>query len=102
MSQKPETLFRNSQVKPFLKTLKKTVVFPIQQLAIVGDPDFILCCYGHFVALELKASGGEPRALQEHKLNEVTRCHGTAIVATPENWSEVKNKLQHLDEGIII
>lgn len=102
MSQKPETKFRTNQVRPFLKSLKNTAFFPIQQLAIVGDPDFILCCFGIFVALELKSEGGEPRPLQEHKLNEVTRCHGISIVATPENWSEVKNKLQHLDEGIII
>lgn len=102
MSQKPETVFRNGQVRPFLKTLKNTAFFPIQQLAIIGDPDFMLCCFGIFVALELKASGGKTRPIQQRKLDEVTRCHGISIVATPENWNEVKNKLTHLDRGVII
>lgn len=100
MSQKPETRFRVGKVKPFLKTLKHTYAFPIQQLAIIGDPDFLLCVRGLFVALELKDDDKKPRALQRRKGDEVERCQGIYFVATPSNWKEVKEQLTNLDGGI--
>lgn len=95
--QKPETKFRNNQVTPFLKKLKNCQYFPIQQLAIHDDPDFILCIRGNFVALELKADDGELRPLQSYKLDEVKRAGGTSLVAMPSNWVKVKEILQFLD-----
>src|ERR1700745_786723 len=97
---KPETKFRVNQGRPFLKTLRHTCIFPIQQLAIVGDPDFILCCRGLFVGLELKDKGEKPTKLQAHKGSEVHRCDGIYLVASPDNWPEVRLKLQSLDGGI--
>lgn len=94
---KPETRFRKNQVLPFLKTLKNTSFFAIQQVAISGDPDFLLCMRGHFVALELKASGGKLRALQKYKLAEVEGHGGIALVADPDNWEQVKKTLLMLD-----
>lgn len=96
---KPETKFRQNKVIPFLKTLKKTERFPMQQLAIVGDPDFLLCMHGTFVALELKDEGEVPRPLQQHKLDRVAATHGVSIVADPGNWGHVKNVLLQLDRG---
>ena len=76
-----------------------TAGFPIQQLTMVGDPDFFLCMRGKFVALELKDVNGKVRALQEHKLNEVRRTGGIALVADKTNWNEIKQTLKQLDQG---
>lgn len=99
MSQKTETRFRANKVVPFLKTLWNTKSFPIQQLAIRGDPDFILCCRGRFVALELKADSGRVSPLQAQKLNDVKLKGGVAIVATPQNWESVRKIITNLDKG---
>lgn len=94
---KPETRFRTGKVIPFLKTLRHTAFFPIQQIAIVGDPDFFLCCCGRFVALELKAAGEKTRPSQQAKLDWVVRTHGVSLVADPDNWEEIKTLLLKLD-----
>ena len=99
MAQKPETNFRNNVVKPFLKTLLNTHVFPISQTSIRGTPDLIMCMAGRFVAMELKSGSGVLSALQRYNLDEVTRCKGVSIVASPRNWDEVKKLLKQLDEG---
>lgn len=99
MSEKGETSFRRTKVRPFLKTLKHTASFAIQQLAISGTPDYFLCCYGTFVAMELKDTGGITSPLQKFNLAEVTRTRGVSIVASPENWESVKRQLRRLDRG---
>ncbi len=99
MSQKAETRFRNNKVTPFLKRLANTVYFSIQQVSICGDPDFILCCNGHFVALELKAPGEEPRPYQQFKLEAVSHAGGISLVARPDNWAMIAYVLASLDAG---
>jgi hypothetical protein len=96
---KPETRFRQGRVIPFLKTLKNTKYFSVQQVAISGTPDQLLCCAGTFVALELKAIDGVLSGLQRYNLQQVRRCGGVAIVADPNNWPKVKQILRALDEG---
>lgn len=97
VAEKEETRFRRSAVRPFLKTLKNTYFFAIQQLAISGDPDYLLCVRGKFVAMELKRSGEEPRPLQKYKLDEIERTGGLSLVATPDNWDQIKLFLTELD-----
>lgn len=97
---KSEGTFRRGTVAPFLKTLKKTAVFPIQQIAIVGDPDYILCCNGTFIGLELKKDGEIPRPSQQFKLDCIEKSGGKAIVACPSNWESVKLLLRHLNGRI--
>lgn len=94
---KPETKFRNSQVIPFLRSLKNTHRFAVQQVSINGTPDFLLCSNGVFIALELKSKGGKTSALQQYHLEEVTRCGGVSLVAYPENWNEIKKCLLYVD-----
>lgn len=96
---KPETKFRVYQVLPFLKSLTMTAYFAIQQLAIRGDFDYILCVRGVFVGLELKNIGEERRALQAYKAQWVIRTGGVAICADPDNWRKVKGVLRRMDEG---
>lgn len=96
---KPETRFRVNTVDPFLKTLKNTYSMSVQQVAIHGDPDKLLCCWGRFVALELKKSIDEsPRKLQVFKLGELERCGALSLVVAPENWNEVKQELSAMDK----
>ena len=96
---KPETRFRINHVVPFLKKLPNTYFMSIQQLAISGDPDLILCVRGRFVALELKAEGEKPRKLQEYKLEKIRKAGGIRLVASPENWSNIKQVLVNMDKG---
>ena len=66
-------------------------------MGISGDPDLMMCMNGHFVALELKASGEKPRPLQERKLAKITMAGGTSLVASPNNWESIKTRLSKLD-----
>jgi hypothetical protein len=95
VGKKPESVFR-SRIRPFLDALPNTAVFPIQQKAIRGDPDFMLCVNGLFVALELKAVGGTTDSLQEYKLNKVQQAKGVALVADPDNWEGIYEFLKDI------
>lgn len=97
---KPETKFRQGKVIPFLKKLKHSAHFPIQQLSISGTPDFFISCNGVFVALELKSVGGKLSALQAYQMDRILSSGGIAIVASPENWESIKQQLSKLDERV--
>ena len=98
MAEKPETSFRR-RVIPSLKSLPNTVIFPVQQLAISGTPDLLLCINGHFVALELKKdSKARVTELQKYNLNRIVMAGGFSFVVFPENWQDVFNNLRHLSE----
>lgn len=68
-------------------------------MSFVGDPDYLLCCRGRFVALELKDVDEQPRKIQEYKLSEVRRTGGRALVADRKTWAAVKAVLLKLDAG---
>ena len=97
--QKPETVFRQNIVIPFLKTLPFTKFMTIQQVAIHGDPDLVLCIRGHYVELELKSQFGEVSALQRYKMDLTRKARGTALVASPQTWDAVKIKLLNIANG---
>lgn len=100
VAQKPETKFRQGRVLPFLKTLRNTAYFPIQQVSIRGTPDYILCVRGRFVGLELKRSQeADTSKLQQFNLDWIKRVGGVAIKAYPENWDLVKGVLRSMDAG---
>jgi hypothetical protein len=98
---KPETKFRQNKVIPFLRTLKNTAYFAIQQVAKRGDPDFLLCVNGLFVGLELKKDEKtEPDPLQKSKHRYIQeKGGGYVLVACPENWEECKLFLKNLNDG---
>lgn len=94
MAQKRETVFRE-KVRNDLKSVPFCKPFPIQQKAIVGTPDFLLCVNGYFIALELKADEDSPVSkMQEFNLDGVVKCNGKSFIAYPENWKMVLAKLQ--------
>lgn len=97
MAAKPETLFRK-RVDKFLDSMVPRVYhISIQQRAIRGCPDKLLCIRGFFVALELKASGGKLSPLQKHHLSRIIDSNGVALGVTPENFESIKTILEHMN-----
>ncbi len=92
---KAETTFR-SRIYPQLKALPNTIIFPIQQKAIRGTPDFLMCVNSLFVALELKSEEGKLDALQQHSYDKVWKANGVFLVARPSNWKETYTLLMEI------
>jgi hypothetical protein len=80
----PETKFKE-KVQEDLKTLPDCYFTKIQQVAIRGIPDILLCVNGRFVGMELKVDS-EISALQLYNLMKIQEANGVAIIATPKNW----------------
>jgi hypothetical protein len=71
----------------------------IQQVALRGIPDFLLCISGYFVAIELKRTAKSPiTELQKHNIDKILASGGEAFIVSPENWEEVYVKLKNLSE----
>jgi hypothetical protein len=50
-----------------------------------GVPDFLCCVKGKFIAIEAKANGGIPTALQNRQLDDIEMAGGTAWVVSEGN-----------------
>lgn len=93
MTQKHETLFKN-RVMNDLQRL--SIIHPvwyekIQQMAIRGTPDILVCLDGVFVAIELKVDGANPKdheRLQDHKLEQIRQAGGIGLKVTPQGWPQ--------------
>jgi hypothetical protein len=46
-----------------------------------GEPDFVVCCAGHFVAIECKTGHEQPTDEQQAQLNLITLNGGATCVA---------------------
>jgi len=92
---KTETQFRE-QVTKFLATLPKTFVLSVQQLAIHGSPDLLICCRGRFFGCEIKTNEGEADPLQKHILDKITRAEGQSYLLRPKHFSNFKRDLIRL------
>lgn len=89
MSAKPETTFRK-KVREELEKLPNTIIYSIQQLSIRGTPDFLICCSGVFIALELKASKQSRLSkLQAYNLKRINDSRGLACTVYPENFEKI-------------
>jgi len=91
-----ERSFRVSIYK-YLDALQATWWESIQQVAIKGTPDIIMCINGFFVALEFKKDNKtKPSKIQEYKLECIRSAGGVALVVCPENWKEIYALLKKL------
>lgn len=63
-----------------------------------GIPDVICCVNGRFLAIECKAKGGKPTALQEREMGLIRNCGGQALVVTdePHTMEELECLLKQL------
>ena len=83
----PETAFKEL-VAEDLKTIKDIWFSKIQQVAIRGTPDFLVCLRGKFIAMELKVDS-PLTLLQKYNLKRIEKSGGEAMVVTPDNWKEI-------------
>lgn len=58
-----------------------------------GVPDFLCCMGGLFVAIEAKANGNKPTALQEKNMREIRAAGGVAIVVDEDSLPQLESKI---------
>lgn len=97
---KPETKFQNRVLKD-LKKLDNLWVLKTQEKTRKGVPDLLICAKGKFVAIELKSKNKSPDQLQQFELSCIKAAMGVALVAYPDNWSEILKKLALLSQGMV-
>jgi Holliday junction resolvase len=80
VAQTPEAKTK-AKIKALLKKYGVYYAMPIGTgYGNAGVPDFLCCAGGHFLAIEAKANGGKPTALQLKNIDQINSCGGTAIV----------------------
>lgn len=61
-----------------------------------GIPDLICNINGHFVALELKGTGGKPSVLQLINVKSINESNGIAKVVYPTDYDELVKLVKEL------
>ena len=61
-----------------------------------GVPDIICCVRGRFLAIECKANGNKPTALQEKEIVAIQKAHGVAAVIHEANLDLVEILIEEL------
>lgn len=64
-----------------------------------GVPDLLICCNGHFVAVEVKAPNGKPSELQLYNLRKIEESGGYAILLYPHNFEVFEGFISSLAAG---
>jgi hypothetical protein len=60
-----------------------------------GVPDDIGCHQGVFVAVEYKANGGKPTALQLKNMDDIRKCGGVALLIDESNVHQLEELIHH-------
>jgi Holliday junction resolvase len=90
MAQTPEKRVK-TKVESVLKSEGAYYFFPATHgYGRSGVPDIIACVNGHFLAIECKAGGNKPTALQVREIENIRSAGGVAVVANEENWEMVR------------
>ena len=55
-----------------------------------GIPDLLVCMYGRFLGLEVKAPRGEPSELQLYNLEKIRKAGGRGILLYPKDFDNFK------------
>lgn len=63
-----------------------------------GVPDIICCFHGYFIAIECKAGGNTPTALQEREHRLIRSAGGDMLVINEDNIDEVAFTLKTIKE----
>lgn len=61
-----------------------------------GIPDLLVCCNGHFLAIELKASNGKPTDLQLWNIDQIRKAGGVGLILYPKDFNYLKELIQDL------
>lgn len=98
MAQTPEAKAK-AKIKDLLKKYGVYYAMPIGTgYGNAGVPDFLCCAGGHFLAIEAKANGGKPTALQLKNINQINTCGGTAVVIDETNLTMLEAILKSWTE----
>jgi Holliday junction resolvase len=96
MAQTPEKRVK-TKVESILKGEGAYYFFPATHgYGRSGVPDIIACVNGRFLAIECKAGGNKPTALQVREIENIRSAGGVAVVANEENWDEVRPLVREL------
>ncbi len=98
MAKQRETLFKEKVLKD-LALLPHTWVFKTQEVSKRGIPDILICCNGHFIALELKVEENTVDPLQCWTLNKITAAGGLALPTYPKTWPRILGILKTVSSG---
>jgi hypothetical protein len=60
-----------------------------------GVPDFLICKGGLFYAIECKANGGKPTALQHAHMKAIRAAGGIALIVDETNIDNLRKELNH-------
>jgi len=74
---------------------------PANGLGRSGIPDIVACVNGLFLAVECKAGGNKPTALQIREIEAIRRNDGVAVVVDETNWDMVRELVRRLKLTII-
>jgi hypothetical protein len=88
----PETRFK-MKVQSRLSSIKELWHVKIQQVALRGVPDMLICYKGKFFAWELKVGRNDVTQLQKYVLDNIKTAGGIARVVTPDNLDECIEEL---------
>ena len=100
MAQTPEKRVK-TKVEAVLKNEGAYYFFPATHgYGRSGVPDIIACVNGRFLAIECKAGGNKPTALQTREIENIRIAGGVAVVANEENWDEVRLLVRELKGGV--
>lgn len=85
MARTPEAKVK-AQIKKILKAHNIYYAMPHGAgFGNAGVPDFLCCWKGKFLAIEAKANGGEPTALQNQHLDQIDKAGGIPWVINETN-----------------
>jgi pantoate kinase len=96
MAQTPESKIKG-KIKEILEDYGVYYAMPVGTgYGNSGVPDFLCCVppHGEFLAIEAKANGNKPTALQEKHMREITRAGGASLVVDENSLDEL---IQFLD-----
>jgi len=101
MAKTPEALVK-AKVKAVLES-EGVYYFmpPANGFGRAGVPDFVCCVNGLFLAIETKANGNKPTALQVREIETIRRNNGVAVVVDETNWDMVRDMVRRLKLTII-
>lgn len=69
----------------------------VNQVSVIGTPDILGCVNSKFVAIECKRNNkSKISPMQKIKLENINRCKGLALLATPENEADVLAQIERL------
>ena len=96
MAKTPEKVVKDAVTK-VLKSEDAYYFFPATHgYGRSGVPDIIACVNGRFLAIECKAGGNKPTALQIREIENIRIAGGVAVVVDETNWDMIRSLVHEM------